>query len=467
MKRGDKGSNVRTLQQQLKDAGFDPGPIDGIFGPKTEAALRAYQESSGIEVTGIADDATIAALTGAIETPAEESETSTASTPGEGDYTDDSLTRFNGLPGKPEIWKNEATGEMFAVYTVPGEDIPLLFSIPDEEVLATYFGDSTPVFDRVFATEGELLATGAVPFGDVASLKDQDGDPWAGFVERMNRAAEVMPWLEDEEVFGVIAGAYLEGRPVEDWELAATDWYQSRTEAERAWITEVAQDPATALQRQADNETFTFQLFADYGVDGLSAALVGFMAQQYTTGRWSEDKLREQVAVVTGSSEFGEMDAVLDEWMTSNEVDAGELNGTVGEDIARQLYAEWLGPLYSPTDAEVKKWAGLIRNDREGGVSRLTEALRGQRLALFPEYQDSSLTWNDIASPWRSLATTTWGVQPQDDDAAFVDIVRANNATEAQKQLRRLGVERGYERVLEEAARGLNSGMGRNVRGAV
>ena len=33
---------VRELQQALTDAGFDPGPIDGKFGPRTKAALRKY-----------------------------------------------------------------------------------------------------------------------------------------------------------------------------------------------------------------------------------------------------------------------------------------------------------------------------------------------------------------------------------------------------------------------------------------
>jgi peptidoglycan hydrolase-like protein with peptidoglycan-binding domain len=33
---------VRALQQTLTDAGFDPGLIDGIFGPRTKSALRMY-----------------------------------------------------------------------------------------------------------------------------------------------------------------------------------------------------------------------------------------------------------------------------------------------------------------------------------------------------------------------------------------------------------------------------------------
>lgn len=59
---GSRGSSVTELQQALKSAGFNPGPIDGIFGPRTQAALRAYQESIGVPVTGVYDDATKAKL---------------------------------------------------------------------------------------------------------------------------------------------------------------------------------------------------------------------------------------------------------------------------------------------------------------------------------------------------------------------------------------------------------------------
>jgi hypothetical protein len=34
--------HVRDVQQALANAGYDPGPIDGIFGPRTKSALRKY-----------------------------------------------------------------------------------------------------------------------------------------------------------------------------------------------------------------------------------------------------------------------------------------------------------------------------------------------------------------------------------------------------------------------------------------
>lgn len=39
------GGDVTAGQQRLKEMGFDPGPIDGKFGPKTRAAFQQFQES--------------------------------------------------------------------------------------------------------------------------------------------------------------------------------------------------------------------------------------------------------------------------------------------------------------------------------------------------------------------------------------------------------------------------------------
>src|SRR5262249_54340668 len=40
------------LQWQLAVHGYDPGPADGSFGPRTEAAIRQYQADAGLPVDG-------------------------------------------------------------------------------------------------------------------------------------------------------------------------------------------------------------------------------------------------------------------------------------------------------------------------------------------------------------------------------------------------------------------------------
>jgi peptidoglycan hydrolase-like protein with peptidoglycan-binding domain len=46
LKRGSDNRTVRLLQELLKLAGFDPGPIDGDFGPKTEDAVKKFQQAN-------------------------------------------------------------------------------------------------------------------------------------------------------------------------------------------------------------------------------------------------------------------------------------------------------------------------------------------------------------------------------------------------------------------------------------
>jgi len=60
---GDQGPAVRALQQRLAELGFNPGPIDGIFGAQTQTALRNFQATAGFaNPTGLLDDASASAM---------------------------------------------------------------------------------------------------------------------------------------------------------------------------------------------------------------------------------------------------------------------------------------------------------------------------------------------------------------------------------------------------------------------
>jgi hypothetical protein len=59
---GSRGSAVRTLQQRLKAAGYRLLAVDGEFGSKTAAAVRAFQRARGLEVDGEVGPQTLRAL---------------------------------------------------------------------------------------------------------------------------------------------------------------------------------------------------------------------------------------------------------------------------------------------------------------------------------------------------------------------------------------------------------------------
>jgi hypothetical protein len=47
--------DVRRAQEALRNQGQDPGPIDGIMGPRTRQALRQFQKANGLQQTGTLD----------------------------------------------------------------------------------------------------------------------------------------------------------------------------------------------------------------------------------------------------------------------------------------------------------------------------------------------------------------------------------------------------------------------------
>jgi peptidoglycan hydrolase-like protein with peptidoglycan-binding domain len=61
--RGDRGDSVKSVQQALVNQGIAiAGGVDGVFGPATEAAVKAFQGRQGLSQSGAIDDATAIAL---------------------------------------------------------------------------------------------------------------------------------------------------------------------------------------------------------------------------------------------------------------------------------------------------------------------------------------------------------------------------------------------------------------------
>ena len=64
LRTGSHGKLVSDLQRELAQAGFSPGGIDGTFGPKTRAALIAFQRAKHLSADGVAGRQTWTALGG-------------------------------------------------------------------------------------------------------------------------------------------------------------------------------------------------------------------------------------------------------------------------------------------------------------------------------------------------------------------------------------------------------------------
>lgn len=53
---------IRAVQQKLNEMDFDAGVADGIMGPNTKRAIRAFQEANDMDIDGLISPALLQAL---------------------------------------------------------------------------------------------------------------------------------------------------------------------------------------------------------------------------------------------------------------------------------------------------------------------------------------------------------------------------------------------------------------------
>ncbi len=61
-RRGSRGAEVRNIQTRLKGWGYNIGTVDGVYGVKTEAAVKKFQRNNGLTADGVAGPATLSKM---------------------------------------------------------------------------------------------------------------------------------------------------------------------------------------------------------------------------------------------------------------------------------------------------------------------------------------------------------------------------------------------------------------------
>lgn len=61
-KRGSAGAVVTQIQTKLKSWGYYSGEVDGVYGSRTEASVKAFQRKNNLTSDGVAGPATLAAM---------------------------------------------------------------------------------------------------------------------------------------------------------------------------------------------------------------------------------------------------------------------------------------------------------------------------------------------------------------------------------------------------------------------
>jgi lipid-binding SYLF domain-containing protein len=100
-------TQVRQVQTALKNRGFDPGPIDGVMGPKTMMAIRNFQSSQGMTASGMIDESTLTALqiqiepsSGSTSSPQTSSNVGNSQLPQQGNQPPEALPRTEASPSE-------------------------------------------------------------------------------------------------------------------------------------------------------------------------------------------------------------------------------------------------------------------------------------------------------------------------------------------------------------------------------
>lgn len=360
------------------------------------------------------------------------------------------------VPGGSELWLVDGI-HFYLRYLVPGTQIPMLWHIEDTAQLAGIFPGGTPNPDRRLTT-AELQQAGSLLFGGSKELANTSEHPFDQFTATFTQEAAIRPWLRDPEVLALTAQAILEGRTVTEAELKTTEWWTTRTEAERAWITLNAQDPATARSMIDDRRVQVANALQQLGITGLPSTIHDYIARRWSTGEWSETFALQQMQELANPAQPGALDPELEE-LTAGSPDLFRAADDATQ--ARQMVTQWLGSFHAGawSEDQLREWGRKIRLG-EAEKAQFEDVLRKQRQALFPEYDNPDLTYEDIAAPWRAVAQRAWGQTIDEDEPFFVELVRMNNVTEAERRLREEGLRRNIGPVIDRALNDLGEGAG-------
>lgn len=423
------------------------GAIAKANGTTAEAIKAANPQITDINKIGIG---------WVLEIPGTDAATTTESTTG-------STQGLLSVGGDPEVWK---VGEQsYLVYTVPDSEPPIyiswLVAKSGQDLEAIFGPDQKVVYDREMS-EAAFVTTGAIDFGNTNELANFDDDPFTSWTGTMATASITQPWIMDDDYQSLVAMAMLEGRTLEEFEIAGTEWFKTHTEAEREWMVKFHGDPETAQTMLEDNRIATLDILSAAGIENPSEDLINFFADQVTIGTWSNTVFNNQIQAVADPYSGVEM-------LPEVAVLVGGDTGVTSEhtERVRGLVNEWLGPVYGEwTDDQINKWAGELRNDPDGETS-LVEKLRSQRLASFGNYEDPNLTYQDIASPWRSFGQSVWGQKMDETSDMFIKMLQNNDAVLNGQMLRQEGINQNVGKVVQSANTAMRNSLGSTLRRAL
>lgn len=352
-------------------------------------------------------------------------------------------------PDSAELWHIDK--KVYVVYYVPGTKIPMAWHVQSTSDWSAITGGKDVPFAKEL-TKDQYLKAGGHFFGTSTELANLTDHPFEEYAKVYDREVKLKPWLADPEVQAIWLGATMEGRTPDPGELQSTNWWKTHNDAQRAWITLNAQDPSTAAQTMDSNRRRIRDALVTAGIAAPPKWLVETIARQYTNGELTDVQLGDAIRSIADPYSGIKLPKSLQEAFSERDLTALD-HTQAGEDRVRDLVRTYLGPRYGQWDEEkVARWAGKLRNDPDA-EQQLTQTLSNQLKSLYGTKDtvkdwDPTTTWDDLASPWISLASETWGQRIEPGDALVDKLIRMNDAEEAGTYLRKTGLNRNITSVV-------------------
>jgi hypothetical protein len=412
--------------------------------------------------------------TGEPETEDEEDEV------GPGQLVSDTLNEFNNVPRNSILI--EAGGQLFLGYEVPGAYGQLYNGNP---IFMLYEVLGNDVYEAGILTEGaspqinvslgslEDLNQYGIIVGSTDELTDDVEHPFIRFTENFEAGKRVNPWLNDTEInpntgitYQQEAIEFLAEQALEQWTPETTqvryegsDWYRKSTTAQKTWLTTLLTQPQQANQDIQDKQIEVKISMEANGIASPPDALVNWVAEKAVTGMWTQVYTNQQIALLADPYKPGTRDTGMVNFIEG--VGVGTLDRlTVGEKTVRDLYRRYLGPsLGNASDTEIAEKAGQLRSDPDA-EEQLKAYLEQQRLAMFGNYTNPTLTYNDIVQPYKNLVNQVWGQEVDETQDWFIKMVQDNDIEKAYTTLRQKGIDQGIERVQDQALNDLQRSIG-------
>ena len=355
------------------------------------------------------------------------------------------------IPQGGEIVKS---GDMyFVLYPIPGSNVQINYSATEQDIR----GLLPLTFDnQTFREVNSNYIASTVPFGNIAELYNpeylQQGlTPWEGFIDYLDKEAELRPWLDDEEMVFLLAEATLEGRAVTEAEWKTTNWWRTHTQDERDWLL-LSQGkplddlPQDAVSKVQDDKIQIRNLMQQAGIANPPENVVNWVSNKFTSGNWSSVYTQDQIGLIADPSKIGNLDEELQDFISGVNIDST----TAGEDRVTQLYNRYLGPVFGNiNDTLIAEEAGKLRNDVDY-ETELIKKLTAQKKSLFPMYEEN-VTYEEFAAPWQNFTNNEWGTQIDTTSDVFQEVLKLNDSTKVSKYLTQKGLEQGVDKVVNQA----------------